>query len=74
MGAVYLRVSRACCKLVGEFREMMVSLLSFHAGRLQPCKWERPLCPARGLADTGAVGVRLGREALPLPPSTLLLL
>ncbi|XP_068415235.1 mitochondrial S-adenosylmethionine carrier protein isoform X1 [Eschrichtius robustus] len=26
-------------------------------GRLQPCKWERPLCPARGLADTGAVGI-----------------
>ncbi|XP_060017378.1 mitochondrial S-adenosylmethionine carrier protein isoform X3 [Lagenorhynchus albirostris] len=26
-------------------------------GRLQPCKWERPLCPAWCLADTGAVGI-----------------
>ncbi|XP_072797747.1 mitochondrial S-adenosylmethionine carrier protein isoform X2 [Vicugna pacos] len=37
------------------------------AGRFQHCQWERPLCPARGLADAGAVRVRPGGGAQ-LPP------
>ena len=35
-----------------------VFALSFLAGWFQHRERERPLCPARGLADTGAVGVR----------------